>query len=144
MSDSCLKKQKQIKEVFASCQSSNKSAEASYKKIIDLGKKLPRLDSTLKTEENLVEGCQSKTYLKARLEGGVVFFEGESDALISNGLLALLLAVYNEETPETILSCKPAYLKELNIPTSLTPGRANGLAAIYLRIKQEALKLLHM
>ena len=144
MFESCLKKQQKIKEAFASCQSSNKSAEASYEKIIDLGKRLPRLASSLKTEENLVKGCQSATYLKARLEGDVVFFKGESDAFISNGLLALLLAVYNKETPETILKCKPTYLTELNISTSLTPGRANGLAAIYLRIKQEALKLFLM
>ena len=97
------------------------------------------VDPIYKTNENLVPGCQSRFYLRSWLDNGCVFFESEADALISAGLGILLIAVYNGEPPETILKCPPTYLEELGIRQTLTPGRANGLASVYLRIKQDAL-----
>ena len=96
----------------------------------------------LKTADNLVKGCQSIMYLHSRMEGDVVMFEAESDALISAGLAMLLLKVYNGEPPEVILKCPPNYLEELGISASLTPNRANGLYSIHLRMKQDALRLM--
>ena len=92
--------------------------------------------------ENVVPGCQSVMYLRSYMEGGAVFFEAESEALISSGLAALLVCVYSGELPEAILKCPPDYLEELGIRTSLTPNRTNGLYHIHLRMRQDALKFL--
>jgi len=125
------------KEVVAHF-SSLSSREALYSEMIAWGKKLPPFDPTWKTEKNLVVGCQSKTYLHSTCKGNRVFFSASSDALISAGLAALLIAVYSEEPPETILLSPPLFLEELGIPSLLTPGRVNGLASLYLKMKQEA------
>jgi cysteine desulfuration protein SufE len=136
MYETCLEKQRALKEIFASCS----NQEAKYQKIMEFGKALAKLDPTLKTPKNEVSGCQSKMYLHTLAEGDKLYFQAESDALISAGLAALLIKVYSGETAETILKCPPSYLEELGINTSLTPSRANGLYSIHLRMKQEALK----
>ena len=138
MYESCLKKQQVIKDMFKACS----SEEAKYMKIIELGRELSRIDSRYKTPENVVKGCQSIVYLHSFLDGGNVIYEAESDALISSGLAVLLFKVYSGEQPETILKCPPSYLDELGISASLTPGRANGLYSMHLRMKQDALKFL--
>lgn len=131
----CLQKQQQLKTLFSGCLDD----ESKYQKIIELGRKGKPLDSLFKIPENLVKGCQSTVYLRSYLKEGKVFFETESDALISAGLAALLAMVYSEETPETILQCPPTFLEEIGIAGALTPHRANGLYSIHLRMKQEAL-----
>lgn len=138
MFESCLNKQAQVKELFAN----SKTQESKYAKIIELGRALPKMDAPYKTQENLVSGCQSQTYLRARQENNLVYFEIESDALISEGLAALLLKVYNGESAETILKCPPSFLEEIGISASLTPSRANGLYSMHLKMKQEALRLI--
>lgn len=132
---SCLKKQREIETLFSSCS----NAEDRYQLIIEMGKKLPPFDLLQKQQQNLVKGCQSTTYLTAEIKEGKIYFSITSDALISAGLAALLLYVYNEESPETILKCPPTYLENIGIATSLTPNRAQGLYSIHLRMKQEAL-----
>lgn len=136
MFESCLEKQQKVKALFAACQ----NEELKYQKIIELGKQQPRLKEKDKVPQNFVPGCQSLMYLSSQLKGGQVFFEADSDALISFGLAAILIKVYSGETPETILKCPPTYLEELGIGASLTPSRANGLYSIHLRMKQDALK----
>jgi cysteine desulfuration protein SufE len=116
--------------------------EALYQKIIDWGKKLEPFDPLWKVENNRVSGCQSLMYLYTKYENYRVFFYAASDALISAGLAAILIEVYNEEAPEAVLLHPPLFLQELGIPDALTPGRANGLASLYLKMKQEALKFL--
>jgi cysteine desulfuration protein SufE len=133
---SCLQKQQEVKKLFAECQ----SVESNSEKIIEIGKTQCRLSPKFKTDEFLVPGCQSRMYLVSHFVGGKVYFEAESDAIISAGLGILLIRVYTGEAPVTILKCPPTYLEELNIPQTLTPGRANGLASIYLRMKQDALR----
>lgn len=137
MFESCIEKQQQMKNLFFACPNEEKK----YEKIIEMGKHLPPLAIQDKTPENFVKGCQSTMYLKSTLENGRVYFTADSDALISAGLAAILLQVYNGETPETILKCPPTYLEELGINASLSPSRANGLYSIHLRMKQDALKL---
>lgn len=132
----CLDKQNKISELFSLCQ----SQESKYQKIIEMGREQPRLPHEHKIPENIVQGCQSIVYLHSYLENGLVFFETESDALISAGLASLLVRVYSGETPETILKCPPTYLEALGITASLTPSRANGLHSIHLKMKQDALK----
>ena len=135
---SCIEKQKQIVALFSSCS----SQEEKYRKIIELGKAAPALDVSLKSIDNLVQGCQSTMYLHSFLKDGRVFFSAESDALISAGLAAMLIQVYNGEFPETILKCPPDYLKEMGVYASLTPNRANGLFSMHLRMQQDALNFL--
>ena len=136
MSNTFEQKQNEIRSLFSSLS----SVEEKYQKVIELGKVQPELDPSEKIPENIVEGCQSTLYLVTRFSGGKVTFQTEADALISSGLGVLLERVYSGEAPEIILKCPPTYLEELGIAQSLTPSRANGLASIYLRMKQEALK----
>lgn len=136
---SCFEKQEKVKKIFSNCA----TPEQRYQKIIELGRALAPLDPSFKTPENLVPGCQSLMYLHSRCEDGRMIFSADADALISKGLAALLLAVYNGETPETVLQCPPAYLEELNIPATLSPSRSNGLFSLHLRLKQEAIKYLN-
>lgn len=138
MFESCLDKQEKVKQLFGVCE----TEEAKYKKIIELGRAQPILDPSYKTAGNIVKGCQSIMYLRSYLEGGLVHFQAESDALISSGLAQILVLVYSGESPETILKCPPSYLEELGVSASLTPNRANGLYSIHLRMKQDALRLL--
>ncbi len=138
MFDSCLEKQRKIKDFFLSCA----SEEARYEKIIEMGRQQVPLAVSYKTPENLVKGCQSQLYLHSYWSDDKIIFEAESDALISSGLAMLLTQVYSGESPETILKCAPNYLDEIGISTSLTPNRANGLYSMHLRMKQDALKML--
>ena len=136
MFEKCLMKQNKLKSIFSACP----SEESRYEKIIEFGRQQIPLMPNEKTAVNIVKGCQSTMYLTSKLLDGLVFFQSESDALISSGLAAILIFVYNGETPETILKCPPNYLEELKIGASLTPNRANGLYSIHLRMKQDALK----
>lgn len=138
MDQSCKSKQAKMKASFADFP----SEEQKYERIIQMGRELPKLANEFKIPANIVKGCQSTVYLRSYLKDGNVFFEAESDALISSGLAAILLHVYNGEPPEVILKCPPDYLEELGISASLTPNRANGLYSIHLRMKQDALRLL--
>lgn len=138
MFESCREKQKQVEALFQGCDTDN----ARYERIIELGRKLPKLSDAYKTPENLVRGCQSQMFLHTRKEGEFLFFEAESDALISAGLAFLMISVYSGETAETILKCAPNFLIDLKISQSLSPNRANGLYSLYTRMKQDALKSL--
>lgn len=133
--------QKKI-EILKARFSSLPSREALYQEIMEWGKKLPPFEPAWKIESNRVTGCQSLMYLHSRLEENRVYFSAASDALISAGLAALLIEIYSEEPPETILLSPPTFLEDLGIPAALTPGRANGLASLYLKMKQEALAYL--
>jgi cysteine desulfuration protein SufE len=117
--------------------------EAKYQMILDLGKQQLHLQCEDKTEENRVFGCQSVTYLRTRHVGDRLYFDFESDALISAGLGQLLSLVYSGETPKTVLLTPPTYLRELGIQQSLTPGRAQGLASMYEKMRHEAAKALN-
>lgn len=93
-----------------------------------------------KTSERIVSGCQSIVYLSTKMDQGKIYFNAFSEALISAGLAALLIQTYNGEDPAVLIKCPPTFLQELDITSSLSPARSNGLANIYLRMQQEALK----
>lgn len=138
MFEPCLIKQKKLIELFARFA----DEESKYDYIIQLGKKCPSFPDAAKVPSNLVKGCQSLMYLLSKKEGDFLLFQAKSDALISQGLAELLIAVYSGEKPETILKCAPHFIDTIGITESLTPNRANGLYSIHLRMKQEALKAL--
>jgi len=125
----------EVKNYFSSC----KAPSEVYEKLIELGRRATPLSPEEKLEERLVPGCQARLYLVATPVGNRIELRAEADALISNGLAQLLIWAYSGEPAEEIVKCDAAFLKELAIPTSLSPGRANGLANLLLRIKQEAL-----
>lgn len=138
MGETFQKKSAEIRAFFTSLP----SQEARYSALIEMGRKLVPIPSDFKTDDRLVPGCQSRLHLISRVDGGLVYFQAASDALISAGLAALLISVYSGETPETILKEPPRFLDDLGIYASLSMNRSNGLANIFLRMKQDALKFL--
>jgi cysteine desulfuration protein SufE len=114
--------------------------EDRYKKIIEMGKKLPPLDDAFKIETNIVKGCQSQVWLHSELNPqGQVLLKADSDALIVKGLVSIILHVYNTATPEEILSTPPEFMKSLGLESHLSPSRANGLRAMIQKIVMQAM-----
>ncbi|GGW86500.1 SufE family protein [Alteromonas halophila] len=110
--------------------------EQRYQYIIDLGKHLPGLPETERTPERLVKGCQSNVWLIANQQDGRFQFEVDSDAVIVQGLLALVLAAYNDKSAQAILDFDiDGYFTELDLENHITPTRGNGLRAIVAKIK---------
>lgn len=110
--------------------------EDRYKKIIEMGKALAPMSEELKTEQNIVKGCQSQVWLHAGLNPqGQIELVGDSDALIVKGLVALLLNVYSGATPAEVLSTPPEFLRALGFEGNLSPSRANGLHSMLKQIK---------
>ena len=117
----------------------DKNWEHKYEKIIEYGKSWKGLDEKLKTEDLKIKGCQSQVWIKANLTPeGKVHFDGDSDALIVRGLLAIVLSVYSDETPESILKTEPTFLKEIGFESGLSPSRTNGLYSMIKQIKYYA------
>lgn len=112
--------------------------EDKYKKIIELGKLLPALDENIKTEKYKLSGCQSQVWINAKLTNGKIIFEADSDAAIVKGLVAILVKVYSNETPEEILSNPPGFLQKIGIDKHLSPTRKNGLGAMMKQIQMYA------
>lgn len=110
--------------------------EQRYQYIIDLGKSIPPMDDRLKTEERLVRGCQSSVWLVSNEQDGKLQFQVDSDAIIVNGLLALVMAAFNNRTPAQILDFDiDGYFTTLDLERHITPTRGNGLRAIVARIQ---------
>jgi cysteine desulfuration protein SufE len=128
-------RQKQIVAEFAGLS----SWEDRYKKLIEIGRALPELPEATKTEDSKVKGCQSQVWMHARVEGGRVLFEGDSDALLVRGLVALLLRVYSDATPAEILNTPPDFVKEVGLESKLSPSRANGLFSMIKQMKYYAM-----
>ncbi len=137
--DSCLQRQAALVERFLHLP----DERSRYDLIIQMGRDLAKNNrKELVQPQYLVQGCQSEVFLFTSVNDGSVFFESYSEALISSGLVALLFFIYQGERAETILTCSPNCFEQMGIHTSLTPGRANGLASIYLRMKQDTLRFL--
>jgi len=113
--------------------------EDRYRRIIEMGKALPDMPEELKTDQNIVKGCQSQVWLSASLndQGGMVLV-GDSDALIVKGLVSLLLNVYSGAAPSEVLATPPDFLKALGFEGNLSPSRANGLHAMLKQIRNYA------
>ncbi len=124
-------RQKQLIAEFGSM----KSWEERYKKVIDLGKTLPKLPPEIYNEKYLVKGCQSQVWLHAqRTAAGNVQLLADSDAMIVKGLVAILVQVYSDATPSDILDNPPQFISELGFQSHLSPSRANGLMSMVKQI----------
>ena len=101
-----------------------------YSLIIDMGNNLTPLDEQYKTNQNLIEGCQSRVWITAQMKDGKVHFEGESDAIIVKGIVSLLFRVLNNQTPNDILNNELYFIKEIGLQEHLSPTRSNGLVSM--------------
>ncbi len=106
-----------------------------YEYIIDLGKSLEPLPEEKKTEDKLIKGCQSRVWLDSELRDGRIYFSADSDAIITKGIISLLISVYSGRTAEEIASDDFAFVEEIGLKENLSPTRANGLASMIERIK---------
>ena len=111
-----------------------------YEYLIDLGKHLSAYPEEEKTEENLIKGCQSRVWLKCYIEEGKIFFIADSDAIITKGIISLLVDVYSGRKPEEIISEDFSFINEIGLKENLSPTRANGLVSMIDRIKDLALE----
>jgi len=110
-----------------------------YNYIIELGKDLPMIDPQFKTEEFLISGCQSQVWLHPEYKDGKLFFSADSDAIITKGIVNLLIRVLSGHTPQEILDNDLSYLDAIGLKNHLSPTRSNGLASMIKQIKLYAL-----
>ena len=110
-----------------------------YQLLIDLGSSQPKLDDKYKTEQNLIDGCQSRVWLQADMRDGLLHFQAESDALIVKGIVALLVRVLSDHTPEEILGADLYFIESIGLREHLSPTRSNGLLAMLRQMKLYAL-----
>ena len=106
-----------------------------YTYLIELGNELPEMDAKHKNDQNLIKGCQSRVWLATTFENGKIFFQGESDAVIVKGLVALLLRVASGRTPKELLENELHFIDDLGLKQHLSPTRSNGLLAMVKQIR---------
>lgn len=110
-----------------------------YEYMIELGKSLPLIAEQYKTDDYLIKGCQSQVWLHADYQEGKVFFTADSDAIITKGIVALLVRVYSGNTPEEILAAKTDFIDQIGLKEHLSPTRANGLVSMLEQMRRYAL-----
>ena len=110
-----------------------------YQLLIDLGGEQEPLPEEYKTDNNLIEGCQSRVWLQADYVDGKVLFRAESDAMIVKGIVSLLIKVYSGYTPDEILGCEPYFVEAIGLKEHLSPTRSNGLLAMIKQMRLYAL-----
>lgn len=110
-----------------------------YQLLIDLGNEQEPLDEKYKTDQNLIDGCQSRVWLQADMEDGNVVFQAESDALIVKGIIALLIKVVSGHTPDEILNSDLYFIEKIGLKEHLSPTRSNGLLAMVKQMRMYAL-----
>ena len=110
-----------------------------YEYIIELGKSLPLIDENYKLDENLIKGCQSKVWLHSEIVDDKINFTADSDAILTKGIVALLLRVFNNQKPKAILDADLHFVDEIGLKEHLSPTRANGLVSMIKQIKLYAL-----
>ncbi len=110
-----------------------------YQMLIDLGNDLAPLDEQYKNNQNLIDGCQSRVWLQCDYADGKLHFQAESDALIVKGIIALLIGVLNDHTPQEILDADLYFIEQIGLKDHLSPTRSNGLLAMVKQIRMYAL-----
>jgi cysteine desulfuration protein SufE len=110
-----------------------------YEYIIELGKNLPLIKEEFKTEDNLIKGCQSKVWLQGEQEGDKVVFTADSDAILTKGIIAILIRVFSNQTAKEIIDADMSFIDEIGLKEHLSPTRANGLVSMIKNIKMYAL-----
>jgi cysteine desulfuration protein SufE len=106
-----------------------------YEYMIELSKTLDKMDENLKNDENLIKGCQSKVWLNADFKDGKINFIADSEAIITKGIIAILLMVFNNKTPDEIIKSDVSFIEKIGLKEHLSPNRANGLYSMIKQIK---------
>jgi len=110
-----------------------------YEYLIELGKSLPIIDQQYKLDENIIKGCQSKVWLYSEMNNTKINFTADSDAILTKGLVALLLRVFSNQTPQDILMADTFFIDQIGLKEHLSPTRANGLVSMLKQIKLYAI-----
>jgi len=110
-----------------------------YEYMIDLGKSLPLIDEELKTDDKLIKGCQSKVWLNSEMKNDKIIFTADSDAIITKGIIAVLVRVFSNQEPQAILDADTDFIDEIGLKEHLSPTRANGLVSMIKQMKMYAL-----
>lgn len=110
-----------------------------YEYMIDLGKSLPLIDENLKTNDKLIKGCQSKVWLNSEMKDEKIIFTADSDAIITKGIIAILVRVFSDQKPQAILDADTDFIDEIELKEHLSPTRANGLVSMIKQMKMYAL-----
>ena len=106
-----------------------------YEYMIELSKTLDKMDDSLKNDTNLIKGCQSKVWLNAELKNGKINFQADSEAIITKGIIAILLMVFNDKKPDQIIKSDISFIEKIGLKEHLSPNRANGLYSMIKQIK---------
>jgi len=110
-----------------------------YQYIIDLGKSLPLIDEQYRNDDHIIKGCQSKVWLHADVDDGKVWFTADSDAIITKGIIAILVRVFSGQKPSDIVNADTSFIDDIGLKEHLSPTRANGLVSMVKQIKLYAL-----
>lgn len=110
-----------------------------YEYMIELGKSLPKISEEYKTDDYLIKGCQSKVWVHAAMDDGKVVFTADSDAIITKGIIGILIRAYSNQKPVDILNAKTDFIDEIGLKEHLSPTRANGLVSMIKQLKLYAL-----
>lgn len=115
--------------------------EGKYEHIIDLGKSLPKIKEEYKTDDRIIKGCQSKVWLHSELKDGKIMFTADSDAIITKGMVALMIRVLSNQNPEDVVNAELDFIDKIGLKEHLSPTRANGLVSMIKQMKLDALAL---
>lgn len=115
--------------------------EGKYEHLIDLGKSLPKLKEEFKTEDRIIKGCQSKVWLHTEVKDGKIIYTADSDAIITKGMVALMIRVLSEQKAEDIVKAELEFINKIGLKEHLSPTRANGLVSMIKQMKLDALAL---
>ena len=110
-----------------------------YEYMIDLGKSLPLIAAEFKTDDNIIKGCQSKVWVHAELKDNELEFTADSDAIITKGIIAILIRVFSNQHPKDILASDTSFIDQIGLKEHLSPTRANGLVSMIKQIKMYAI-----
>ena len=113
--------------------------EERYQYMIDLGKDLPIIDDKFKTEDNIIKGCQSKVWVHADLEDDKISFSADSDAIITKGIIAILIRAFSNQHPKDIIAANTDFIDKIGLKEHLSPTRANGLVSMIKQLKLYAI-----
>ncbi|MFI3319225.1 MAG: SufE family protein [Rikenellaceae bacterium] len=110
-----------------------------YNYLIELSDTLPQIDESHRTDQYVIQGCQSRVWVDAELRDGQIFYSADSDAIITKGIIALLIRVLNGRTPQEVLDCDLYFIDAIGLSENLSPTRSNGLLAMIKQMKMFAL-----
>lgn len=110
-----------------------------YEYMIELGKSLPLIEEKYKTDDNIIKGCQSKVWVHANMENDKVVFTADSDAIITKGIIAILIRVFSGQHPKDIVEADTSFIDEIGLKEHLSPTRANGLVSMVKQLKMYAI-----